>query len=156
MPRKPYVSTYFSPRQGAAAQVVGFIDHCEKTLDIAVYSFTHNGIAEAVARAHERGVKVRVLMDAVQASGRWADDEKLQARGVAVRLIQGSGGGSFHHKFCVGDGDAIITGSFNWSKSADQRNAENFVIIRLKYAVEAFQREFNSYWGEGREPTSSP
>jgi phosphatidylserine/phosphatidylglycerophosphate/cardiolipin synthase-like enzyme len=144
--RRPYVSTYFSPRKGAAQQVVGFIDHCEKTLDIAIYALTHNDIAAAIGRAHGRGVKVRVLMDSAQAGGRWSDDEKLEALGVEVRKVYGSGSGSFHHKFCIGDGDALITGSFNWSRNADQRNAENFVIIRLMYVIKSFQVEFNSYW----------
>lgn len=144
MPRKPYVSTYFSPRQGAAAQVVGFINRCEKTLDIAVYSFTHNDIAEAVARAHERGVKVRVLMDHLQSQQKGADDEKLKARGVEIRKDTQSG--AMHHKFCIGDGKAVITGSFNWSYNADTKNAENFVIMRLSYAVKNFQKEYERIW----------
>ncbi len=144
MARRPYVSTYFSPRQGAAAQVVGFINHCEKTLDIAVYSFTHNDIAEAVARAHGRGVKVRVLMDHLQSQQKGSDDEKLKARGVEIR--KDTQRGAMHHKFCIGDGKAVITGSFNWSYNADTRNAENFVIVRLRYAVKDFQREFERIW----------
>ena len=45
-----------------------------------------------------------------------------------------------------GDSNAVGTGSFNWTASADQRNAENFVIIRLKYIVEEFQDEFEYLW----------
>lgn len=141
---RPYVSTYFSPRQGAAAQIIGFIDHCEQTLDIAVYSLTHDDIAAAVIRAKFRGVAVRVLTDYVQASGRYSDDERIEQAGIPLRRDTQSG--SMHHKFCVGDGKAVITGSFNWSKNADIRNAENFVIIRLLYTVKDFQREYDRIW----------
>lgn len=144
MKSRPYVSTYFSPKQGAALQVIGFIDHCTTTLDIAIYALTHNDIADALMRAHDRGVVVRVLMDNLQASQRGADDEKLEAQGIELRRDTQSG--AMHHKFCIGDGKAVITGSFNWSMNADQHNAENFVIVRLHYVVANFQREFNRIW----------
>ena len=69
-----YASVYFSPNQGADDTVIGFIDRCEKTLDVAVYSITHDDIAAALIRAHQRGVRVRVLMDKTQAGNRYADD----------------------------------------------------------------------------------
>jgi len=56
-----------------------------------------------------------------------------------------------HHKFVIGDSAAVGTGSFNWTKGADERNAENFVILRLKYMVEAFEEEFERQW-EANQP----
>ena len=139
-----YVSTYFSPDRGAAAVIIGFIDRCVETIDAAVYSLTHDSIAEALIRAQQRGVAIRVLIDKTQAGSRYADDEKLEAAGIEVRRMRV--GGAFHHKFMIGDGKAVKTGSFNWTKNADTRNAENFVIIRLSYVVSSFQENFNSYW----------
>lgn len=141
---RPYVSTYFSPRLGAAGQVIGFIDHCTSTLDIAVYAMTHNNIRDAILQAKVRGVVVRVITDDLQSRNKWADDETLEAAGIEVRRDTQSG--AMHHKFCIGDADAIITGSFNWSANADQRNAENFVIIRLSYVVKLFQAEYDRIW----------
>jgi len=51
-----------------------------------------------------------------------------------------------HHKFAIDGKKAIGLGSFNWSKNADQRNAENWNIVRLKYVVEDYQKEFNYMW----------
>jgi len=144
MARRPYVSAYFSPKLGAADQVVGFIDRCEHTLDIAVYSLTHNDIAEAIKRAQLRGVRIRVLTDYLQSRGQGSDDEALEDEGIPVR--RDTQPGAMHHKFCIGDRKAIITGSFNWSLNADQRNAENFVVIRLSYIVKTFQAEYNRIW----------
>jgi phosphatidylserine/phosphatidylglycerophosphate/cardiolipin synthase-like enzyme len=142
-----YVSTYFSPGRGAADVIIGFIDRCTETIDAAIYSLTHDAIAEALIRAVQRGVKVRVLTDYMQATSQYADDEKLGAAGVQVRVDNQNG--AMHNKFLIGDSFAVKTGSlgsFNWTKNANERNAENFVIIRLKYAVAAYQVEFDRLW----------
>ena len=144
MPRKPYVSTYFSPRKGAAEQVAGFIEHCTKSIDIAVYSLTHPDIEAALLRAHARGVKLRVLTDDLQSRSKWSADERLEAAGVPLRRDTQSG--SMHHKFCIGDRKAVITGSFNWTKNADRKNAENFVIVRLRKTTATFKGEFDRIW----------
>lgn len=148
-----YVSAYFSPDRGAATTVIGFIDRCETTLDTAVYSLTHDQIADALIRAHQRGVKVRVLIDKLQASNQYADDEKLRGAGIEVR--EDTQSGLMHNKFAVDGTKAVATGSFNWTKNADEKNAENFVVIRLSYMVEAFQEEFDRLW-ELNLPIESP
>ncbi|HIB01392.1 MAG TPA: phospholipase D family protein, partial [Phycisphaerales bacterium] len=128
-----YVSTYFSPNRGAADTLIGFIGRCEHTLDAAVYSITHDGIRDALIAAHNRGVRVRILTDSLQAKGRYSDDEALEDSGIAV--LRDTQSGSMHNKVIIGDGKAVGTGSFNWSKNADKRNAENFLIVRLTYVV---------------------
>ena len=139
-----YVSSYFSPDRGAAAVLIGFIDRCKSKIDVAIYAITHDDIAEALCRAHRRGVKVRILVDELQARSRYSDDEKLILEGISLK--EDATSGAMHNKFIIGDGSAVITGSFNWSKNADERNAENFVIIRLQYVVKEFSREFSRLW----------
>jgi len=139
-----YVSVYFSPNRGAAEVIIGFIDRCVETIDVAIYALTHDDIADALLRAQARGVRVRVLMDKTQAGSKYADDEKLAAGGVEVRLDNQTG--IQHNKFLIGDGVSVKTGSFNWTVNADERNAENFVVLRLKYVVKAFAAEFESLW----------
>jgi phosphatidylserine/phosphatidylglycerophosphate/cardiolipin synthase-like enzyme len=95
-------------------------------------------------RAHKRGVKIRVLMDNLQAKSKYAEDEALAAAGVPARVDKSSA--AMHHKFMVGDSKAILTGSFNWTKNAVERNAENFVIVRMKYIIRPFEREFDRIW----------
>ena len=140
-----YVSTYFSPKRGTINEIIGFIDRCQETIDVAVYSITHDDVCAALIRAQERGVSIRVLTDGLQASSRYADDEKLEAAGIPVRR-RPAGGGSLHHKFAIADSNAVGTGSFNWTVSAEERNQENFLIVRLKYVVEEYQNEFNDLW----------
>ena len=139
-----FVSTYFSPQRGVDDTLIGFIDRCHKSLDVAIYSITHDKIVDSLLQAHSRGVKVRILIDKVQSSSRYADDEKLEAAGIILRRDKKTG--SMHNKFVIGDLRAVGTGSFNWTANATKRNAENFVIIRLLYVVKQFQKEFEHLW----------
>ena len=139
-----YAAVYFSPKRGSADVVIGFIDRCTTTLDIAVYSITHDEIASAIIRAHQRGVAIRVLVDKTQAGGRYSDDERLLEAGVSLRRDTQSG--LMHHKYAIDGSYAVATGSFNWTANADTRNAENFVILRLKYILTAYQQEFDKIW----------
>jgi phosphatidylserine/phosphatidylglycerophosphate/cardiolipin synthase-like enzyme len=144
-----YADAYFSPDRGADHVIIGFIDYCTTKLDIAIYSLTHDPIADAIIRAHQRGVPVRVLIDKTQAAGRYSDDEKMEAAGVEVRRDKVSG--SMHNKFIIGDsrngGLAVQTGSYNLTRNAAEENAENFVILRLQYMAKAYQEEFDRLWG---------
>lgn len=139
-----YVSSYFSPKRGATDTLVGFIDKCKETIDAAVYSITHDKIADALVRAHQRGVRIRIITDNLQSTSKYSDDEHLVESGIS--LIRAKQSGCMHNKFIIGDGNSVGTGSLNWTKSADTRNRENFVIIRLKYVVGEFQKEFDEMW----------
>ena len=146
-----HVSTYFSPGRGVAKVVIGFIDRCEKTLDVAVYAITHDKITDALIRAKQRGVNVRIITDKTQASGKYSDDEKLIEAKIPVIISGHHWRGSMHNKFVIGDSLSVGTGSFNWTKNADKRNSENFVIIRLSYVVKDYQQEFDSLWEMGKK-----
>jgi cardiolipin hydrolase len=139
-----YVSYYFSPDNNTAETLIGFIDRCKTSIDAAIYSITHDDITKALIRAHNRGVKIRILIDNMQAGNPYADDELLLEAGIMLKCDKKTG--LMHHKFIIGDNSAVGTGSFNWTVNAARRNAENFVIIRLKYVVGGFKKEFNSIW----------
>lgn len=139
-----YFTTYFSPQESPAGYVIGFLDRCEVFADIAIYALTHDDIADALIKAHERGVKIRILTDKLQASSQYADDDKLEAAGIEVRRDIRTG--SMHHKFVIGDGTAVGLGSFNWSVNADTKNMENWNVCRLKYVVKEYQEEFDRLW----------
>ena len=148
------ISVYFSPDRGADEVIIGFIDRCSETLDISVYSMTHDGIRDAILRAHDRDVKVRIMTDYLQASNRYADDEAFHAAGIPI--VRGIRSYQMHNKFVLGDasnvdGSAMATGSFNWSKNATEKNNENFVIIREQTVIDKFQEEFDSLWNKFQE-----
>jgi phosphatidylserine/phosphatidylglycerophosphate/cardiolipin synthase-like enzyme len=139
------ISVYFSPDGGCANAIVDAVNSAAKTLDIAAYSMTHPEIASAVAKARRRGVKVRVLMDASQASQRYSSATYLANQKVDVRIWRG--GGSMHHKSMIIDGKLLICGSFNFTKAADTQNAENLMILRDRPTLlRAFREQFETLW----------
>lgn len=138
---------YFSPRGGCTDAIVRLIKGSNRSIDVAIYSFTSKKIAKALIDAHDRGVKVRVIIDEGNGKSRFCVGPLLEKAGIEVRYKKGSGGGLMHNKYAIYDGKILSTGSFNWTGSAEKRNDENLVIIRNDpKLVEAFQKNFNKLW----------
>ena len=142
-------TAYFSSDSPAGQRnadeiIKGFLDRCESYVDIAVYSLTWGPIVDSIIKAHIRGVKVRVLVDKTQGKGRYSLVDRLADAGVEIILDRRSG--SMHNKFMIGDGTAVISGSYNWTKNATTTNVENFIVVRLSHVINAFQEEFDFLW----------
>jgi len=138
------IASYFSPDGGCEDAIVGVIDDTRRTLDCAIYTFTSREIAQALIRAHERGVSVRIINDRVQASDKYAKKRYLEKSGVPIRTH--IGGGIFHNKFLVADSITIITGSYNWTASANESNYENIVIIESPALAKTYEEQFGKLW----------
>ncbi len=144
----PYsgISVYFSPKGGCEKAVVGAIKSAEHSIDVAIYAFTNRRIASALIGASKKGVKVRIIMDRETARSRSSVLPLLLKEGIPVRLKRGSRGGLMHNKYAIVDGKVVLTGSFNWTRSAETRNDENLVIIRSEEVAERFERNFEKLW----------
>jgi len=138
------VTAYFSPRGGCAAAVVAALDSARKTLDVAIFALTHDDITNALLSAHQRGVAMRVVVDADEAKGKYSDHAKLIAAGIDVRIDVMSG--LLHDKIAVVDGATLVTGSFNWTRSADRENAENLLVITLPDVVGQYALQYEKIW----------
>jgi mitochondrial cardiolipin hydrolase len=138
------LDTCFSPLGHCDQVMVSWIHAAEKTLDGAIYGLTDPVIAQAFVAAHERGVKVRLVHDKVQAAGKHDMTYFLTQAGIPVRIQRGSKGGILHHKFVVIDQKYVLTGSFNWTRGAIHKNDENFVV--LDDQGEEFTAEFERLW----------
>jgi len=119
------IKIFFSPKGGAAEEIIRQIDNAESYIDIAMYSFTYEPIAEAIIRAKNRGVKIRILMDKQQAAGKYSKYEYFLDNGINV--ITDIHSGIMHNKIAIIDGKILFAGSYNWSKSAEERNEENLL-----------------------------
>lgn len=145
----PVLTAGFSPSGGRPALevVLGAINNARQSVDVAAYSFTSKPVATALAGAHRRGVAVRVVADEKANRDRYTAVTYLINQGVPVRL-----NGRYaimHNKFMVIDGKNVQTGSFNYTASADSRNAENVLLIEdAPQLAGAYRREFNRLWDE--------
>ena len=122
------VGIYFTPPSDVAAAVVEVIDQSQSEVLVQAYGFTHNGIAQALLRAHARGVQVKVLLDAKTVSTNRYVTDLLVTQQIPLRLDAGHA--IAHNKVIVVDGELVITGSFNFTNSAQTRNAENLLVLK--------------------------
>jgi phosphatidylserine/phosphatidylglycerophosphate/cardiolipin synthase-like enzyme len=139
---------FFCPEDACATQLISQINKAESSIDIAIYSFTNNSIADALVEAKERDVKVRIVFDYLQASAEYSLDELVEAEGIAIKIRKGSG--SMHNKFIVIDGEKIMTGSYNYSRNADERNDENLIFILDAILAGEYAAEFNEIWASAK------
>lgn len=110
------------------ALIVSSIGELKSSLLIQAYSFTSPTIAEAVVRAHKRGIDVRVIVDKSQVSEKYTAATFLKNQGIPVWID--SKPAIAHSKVLILDQEAIFTGSFNFTRSAQARNAENGIVIQ--------------------------
>ncbi|WP_456396449.1 phospholipase D family nuclease [Desulfurobacterium sp.] len=141
------ISAYFSPRGGCTEALVKEIDNAKHDIEAAIYSFTSRRIANAFIRASKRGVMVRIIIDKSTAKSRRCVAPLLEKAGISVKFKRGTGGGLMHNKFAVIDGETLITGSFNWTVSAEKRNDENLIVIKGNLPLaHRYRKVFDRLW----------
>lgn len=126
------VAVYFSPRGGAQEAVIREVDASKQSILIQAYSFTSAPIAKALMEAQKRGVKVEAVLDKSNETARYTSATFLQNAGAKV-LIDFKPAIA-HSKIMLIDlgtpTATLITGSFNFTKAAQERNAENLLVIK--------------------------
>ena len=90
--------TYFSPNVGIASRLVQEIDAAQTSIDIAIYSFTLDTVADALIDAKSRGVQVRILAHSSQANGTGSEIARFETEGFQLKRTNGVGGGILHDK----------------------------------------------------------
>ena len=131
---------WFSPDDGVAARVLELLDAAEESILFLAFSFTTDGFADALRAAVARGVDVVGIFDESQAFGMGSEYEPLLADELAVYLDGNRA--KMHHKVILIDGEIVITGSYNFSASAETRNDENLVILFSPEIAARFLVEF--------------
>ena len=130
---------YFCPEDGCSSRIIRQIDQAQSCIYVAIYSFTLDPVADALIRARNRGVEVKVVMEESQV-GRGSEYWRLRNAGIDVRLDENPD--YMHNKFAVIDGKIVITGSFNWSGHADEANDENLLIVHSEELAGKYEEEF--------------
>ncbi|MEJ6778831.1 MAG: phospholipase D-like domain-containing protein [Akkermansiaceae bacterium] len=137
-------SAYFSPGEDCLHRIRRLAGEAKSSLDICVFTITDNRIVRKLAEAHERGVKVRIISDNMKSDDLGSDMEVMEKFGIPCRYDRTSA--HMHHKFAIADTDLLLTGSYNWTRSASTENNENIVISNNFKLVSSFQQEFDRLW----------
>lgn len=142
---------HFSPGPGCLEAIRERLRRATSHVDICVFTITDDRIAAAIFEAHRRGVATRVVTDDDKALDRGSDVERLAAAGIEVRVD--SSEHHMHHKFAVFDRATVVTGSYNWTRSAAEHNRENILITDDERLVGPFVRVFDEMWVRLATPT---
>jgi len=120
----------FTPGENCTEVIVRELGKARKTILVQAYSFTSAPIAKALVEAHKRKVDVRVILDKSQRSEKYSSADFVAHAGIPTWIDTCCA--IAHNKVMVIDGETVITGSFNFTKSAQERNAENLIVLRDK------------------------
>jgi phosphatidylserine/phosphatidylglycerophosphate/cardiolipin synthase-like enzyme len=126
----PQVEVFFSPGGDCTKAIVSSLGAAKTSVYVQAYSFTSAPIAEALGKAHRRGVRVSVLLDDSQRGDKYSSADFLNNAGIAPQIDAKHA--IAHNKVMIIDERIVITGSFNFTKAAEERNAENLLVITDK------------------------
>ena len=140
----PGPRSYFSPGHECLDCIVDACRRTMKSIDICVFTISDNRITDAIIDAHLRGVTIRIISDNDKCEDMGSDIDMLLAKGIDVRLDQTDN--HMHHKFAVFDKKILINGSFNWTRSASERNEENIICHYDAALIDQFSSKFNALW----------
>ncbi len=128
------------------------IETLSKTLDLAFYEITSADLVQALVKAKERGVKVRVVTDSKQARIKSSRVNLLIKQGISVKTLGGKEKGAMNHRFAIFDGKKVVTGSHGWAEGSmrGRGDYESILIIQDNDLANSYQKEFDRLWREKR------
>lgn len=136
----PEIEVYFSPGGYCTEKIIRAIDASKSSIYVMAYSFTSSPIAQALLRAHERGVNVKLLIDRSQLKAKHSQLHFLLQQGIPVFIDYAVG--IAHNKVMVFDGEHVLTGSFNFTHAAETKNAENILLIHDPSLARLYQQNW--------------
>jgi len=146
------IALYFSPSDQTALHIKEELDRATSSVNIAMLTLTRSDLAQELVTLKSSSVKVRVILDNNTDTG--TQFPFLQANGIDIRLKGTAITGLLHHKYAIIDADKastesrVITGSYNWTNSAETVNSENTLIIFDRQIANEFLQEFKSRYIE--------
>lgn len=141
------VNSYFSPSDGVSAKIIDVINSANTDIEIADMLITRDDIRDALINKYNAGLTaINAVFDSQNPSGN--DFLALQTAIGNTKVVKYSGDGILHHKFMLVDNfnaasdPQILTGSHNWSTSAEARNDENTLIVHDKIVADQYFQAF--------------
>jgi phosphatidylserine/phosphatidylglycerophosphate/cardiolipin synthase-like enzyme len=140
------VEIYFSPDDGIANRLVELLQNANSSIDFLAYSFTSDDLAAEIRYRFQNGVQVLGVMDDSQVkSNRGSEYDGFIQSGMDVRM-DGNKIGFMHDKVIIIDREIVISGSYNFSASAEKINDENLIVIFSPEIAKKYLSEFSKLY----------
>jgi cardiolipin hydrolase len=141
---------YFSPQQDIEQVVLDSLSGAKKYVHLSLYGITNRRLADKLLELHGKGVEVILCIDKLQSKGKHDLHGYLAEGGIPVIIKKTST--LEHNKFAVIDGQRVLMGSWNWSKSAHRQDNSDVVLYDCPEEVEKFEAAFQEILKRDREP----
>jgi phosphatidylserine/phosphatidylglycerophosphate/cardiolipin synthase-like enzyme len=149
------VQACFSPQGKCSSYIIRELEQAKKEILVAIYAFTSDELANAIVQARKRGVTIQVVVDReFDAENERSKGKFLETHKVLLRRVAGLKAGTpekeaglMHQKFAVIDRRLVLTGSYNWTHSAETLNDENLLLFRdAGPLAEEYRKAFFRLW----------
>ncbi len=139
-------SVCFSPGDACRDTIIRQLQIALRRLDICVFTISDDRITDAILAAKKRNIAIRILTDNDKLLDAGSDIQQLSRAGIPVKIDNTPN--HMHHKFMIVDERCVLTGSYNWTRSAAKFNHENLLVTHEPGAVKPFLKEFEKLWSE--------
>ena len=137
---------YFSPDDNCVNKIVRLFQGARKSVDVCVFTITDDRITDAILDTYRRKVAIRIISDNEKSEDLGSDIIQLARHGIPVRVDRSEF--HMHHKFALFDHRRLLTGSYNWTRSAAEWNEENLIITSDARLVKSFRHAFEQLWDQ--------
>jgi phosphatidylserine/phosphatidylglycerophosphate/cardiolipin synthase-like enzyme len=144
------IEVYFSPQDGVAKDVLQRLAAAKRSIHFMTFSYTSSAIADAMVAQAQAGMPVRGVFERQNAGGTGSVFGRLRQGGVDV--LEDGNCYILHHKVIVIDERTVITGSYNFTNSAENDNDENLVIVDDPNLARAYLDEFEWVYAQAQAP----
>lgn len=137
---------YFSPGEACRSVIITQLNQALRDVKICVFTISDDQITDAIITTHKKGVQIQVITDNDKMEDEGSDIEQLADEGIPVKIDNTPN--HMHHKFMVVDERALLTGSYNWTRSAARYNHENILLTKETPVIRSYLKEFSQLWKE--------
>jgi len=133
-------TVYFAPGGSPTAAIVHELKAARQSIHVMAYSFTSAPIAKALVDAKKRGLQVEVILDPSNQSKQYSAADFLAHEGIPTVIDNKHA--IAHNKVMIVDGETVLTGSFNFTKAAEEKNAENLLVLRDRDLAAKYEKNY--------------
>ncbi len=144
------MEVYFSPDDGVAEHILEILNNAQESIYFMAFSFTRDDFGEAMRAQAENGLTVAGVMEEQQIKSNIGTEYDFFKQAELNVFVDGNED-QMHHKTMIIDEQIVITGSYNFSRSAEIRNDENVVVFHNEQIADFFLEEFQRVYEQARE-----
>ncbi|MGB2895196.1 MAG: phospholipase D-like domain-containing protein [Anaerolineales bacterium] len=134
------VEVYFSPDDHMLQRLLSLVATAEESIEFLAFVFTSDPLSEALIAREGDGVRVRGVIERGQVNSSGSEVGQLLLDGLDLRLDANQN--KMHHKVILIDGEIVVTGSYNFSRNAEEKNDENVLILHSEEIARQYLLEF--------------